>query len=82
MMATTTTTKRGRGRPKSTVPSSTKNQNSPEPQSEIDTGKREGEAGVERDIRIVKEGDKKLGYFPSLCSLFSRRSYFLSVPQI
>ena len=24
---------------------------------EIDTGKREGEAGAERDIRIVKEGD-------------------------
>ena len=30
----------------------------------IDTGKHEDEAGVERDIGIVKEGDEKLGYFP------------------
>ncbi|KHN39733.1 hypothetical protein glysoja_047449 [Glycine soja] len=30
----------------------------------IDTGKCEGEAGVEGDIRIVKERDGKLGYFP------------------
>ena len=30
----------------------------------IDTGKHEDEAGVEKDIRIVKEGDRKLGYFP------------------
>ena len=30
----------------------------------IDTGNHEDEAGVERDIRIVKEGDGKLGYFP------------------
>ena len=30
----------------------------------IDTGNHDDEAGVERDIRIVKEGDGKLGYFP------------------
>ena len=29
----------------------------------IDTGKDEDEAGAKRDIRIVKEGDGKLGYF-------------------
>ena len=53
----------------------------------IDTGKHEDEIGVERDIRIVKEGDGNWVIFlncysPSLCSLFSRRSFFHLVPQI
>ena len=33
-------------------------------EAEIDTRKRDGEAGVEKDKRIVKDGDGKLRYFP------------------